>query len=435
MAATRNKKRAIIFKALNALINGIFTGTDIKLKDLVKMMAEVAKDTPTYGSARERDFRELTPLFARLFAYDNKRFFVYKAISDPNKIGYLSCRQYSKFCRAKKNWHKVGLAGSMLSTYEQSFLEQNGTMASPYKLLKRAFKENADNTRFLSRFFPLEEDKKTTKNEKALIDLCDAMMQLNTGIEFVPASIQECYDLDFHGSNIAGSSNRACTNSCMHGKKVGAFYEAFGAEGRMIYCNGQPVGRFLIWKRPEWKKGVIDRMYVRGEYMKDALAALDSQYPDSEWDKYPHPRVDEDAERRLVPLVHPEKLQEETETPYIDTFAMLVKSKATNKYFLANYYPGSSSRDNKDITYLEELRRTSTQHHLCNCPDCGEVFWSHDPDNSRGLGPRHKLYCKGYNAKTKEIQAYLEVFRRNINMIMEARAYANRGETQSLFEI
>ncbi len=432
---TTNEKRTIIFKALDHFVNGIFNGVDISIKDLVKMMAEVAAEVPTYGLACQRDFRELTPLFARLFAYDNKHYYVYKAIQDPNKIGFLSCRQYTKFYRAKKNWHKAGIAGSLLSTYEQAFLEENGTMASPYKLMKRAFKENAERTRFLGRFFPLKEDKKTTANERQLIELCDTMMQLNTGIEFVPASIQECYDLDFHGSNIAGSSNRACTNSCMHGKKVGAFYEAFGAEGRMIYCHGQPVGRFLIWKRPEWKKGVIDRMYVHGEYMKDALAALDSQFPDSEWEKYPHPRVDENSEQRLVPLDHPEKLTEDTETPYIDTFANLVKNIHTNKYYLANFYPNSRSLDKGQLKYLEELRHTSTSHHMCNCPDCHEVFWSHDGSNPVVFGPRHKLYCKGFVPKTKEIKAYLDAFRRNINNIQEATNNAIRIERQSIFEI
>ena len=432
---TAEEKRRIIFKALDAYINGVYVGVSLELKDLVKIMAEASKDMPCYGVARERDFRELTPLFARLFAFNNKHYYVYKAISDPNKLGFLSCRQYTRFCWLKKIWHKSGWAGSSLSNMEKQFLENNGTMASPYKMLKRAFKENAENTRFLSRFFPLEADGKTTRNEKALIEICDAAMQLNTGIEIVPASIQECYDLDFHGSNIAGSNNRACTNSCMHGRKVGPFYEAFGAEGRMIYCHGQPVGRFLLWnKLPGWKKGVIDRMYVRGEYMNDALAALDSMYPDSEWEKYPFTRTNTGADFLMVPLSHPEKLTEDTETPYIDTFAHLWKDTATGKYFLSNR-DWVDSRSPKTGQELEELRRTSTQHHMCNCPDCHEVFWSHDTTNANTLGPRHKLYCKGYTPKTKEIAAYLEVFRRHVQEIQEARAYARRGELKSIFEI
>lgn len=432
MALKNKDNREIIHKCLEVFVDG----AEVNTKNLVKLMAEASKDIPCYGKARERDFRELTPLFARLFAFNNKHFFVYKAISDPNKLGFLSCRQYTKFCLLKKIWAKRGYAGSGLSGLEQEFLERNGTMASPYKMLKRAFKENPENTRFLSRYFPLAEDKKTTKNEKKLIELCDAAMQLNTGIEIVPASIQECYDLDFHGSSILGSSNRACTNSCMHGRKVGAFYEAFGAEGRMIYCHGQPVGRFLLWnKQPGWKKGVIDRMYVRGEYMNDALAALDSMFPDSEWEKYPYTRTSADADCLYIPLSHPEKLQEHTDTPYIDTFAFLWKDVATGKYFLSNRdflegkgYP-SSYRE------LDELRRTSTKHHLCNCPDCHEVFWSNDPTAANSFGPTHKLYCKGYIPKTKEIKTYLEIFRKHVKSIQEAQAYARTGEIKSIFEV
>ena len=100
-------------------------------KPLVKMMAEVSKDYPHYGIANEVDFRELTPLFERIFAFNNKHFYIYKAISDPNKIGSLSCKQYRKLESLKKIWIRNGIAGRRFHEMVDNFMSQYGTMASP----------------------------------------------------------------------------------------------------------------------------------------------------------------------------------------------------------------------------------------------------------------------------------------------------------------
>lgn len=422
----------------------LFVNTDLMVDDntakeaLVHKMAEISKNYQAYGKAEERDFRELTPLFARLFAFNNKYYYVYKAISDPNKIGYLSKRQYFLFNIKKAIWRMRGYAGSNFSHEEENFLSRNGMMASPYKMLKRSFKDNAENSRFLARFFPLE-DKKTV-NEDKLIALCDAMMQLNTGIQFVPCSVQDCYDLDFHGSNIAGSSSRACTNSCMHGKKVGNFYEGFGAEGRMIYANGRPVGRFLYWPMEgKEKKGYVDRLYVRGEYMNDALAALDREFPDTDYWKYPYLRTSNDAPIILWPIKNPEKFLKDAKSPYIDTFAYLIKNVSTGEYALSNRHYFEDVPGMQDYRYLYEMRSTSIRYLMTTCEYCNHVYWSGDTINSRINinGSKHKLYCKGYVPRTKELQGYVNILRNNANILLEAEHNGTRAasERKLVFQI
>jgi len=391
-------------------------------KPLVTMMAAASKYYPHYGIANEVDFRELTPLFERVFAFNNKHFYIYKAISDPNKIGSLSCKQYRKLESLKKIWIRNGIAGRRFHEMVDSFMSQYGTMASPYKLLKRAFKENKENTRFIARFFPLEEDGKTTHNEQALIRLCDAMMCFNTGVEIRDATIQECYDLDFHGSNINGSGRRHCANSCMYGKKVGAFYDAFGAHGKMVYYRGRPVGRFLLWDLPNGKQ-YVDRLYVRGEYINEVLAKIDSEFTDDKCLKYPELR-ERPAEYGVmaIKLKNPDSLMTSPSTPYIDTFAYLHRRTETNEYYLSNM-----SNLGSEFRYIDTLRTTSTPRRMKCCPHCKHTYWSGDSIAGEiTKGNRHKLYCTGYQPRTRELKAYLDIFRKYAPKLEVATTYAER---------
>ena len=426
----RDELRQYVHEGLRAFIHDAYT---VNTNELILGMSRLSETYPRYGIANEVDFRELTPLFERLFAFNNKHYYIYKAIDDPNKIGSLSCKQYKKLKELKTLWAKRGIAGSRLHGYINSFMSENGTMASPYKLLKRAFKENPEQTRFLGRFFPLAKDKKTTVNEDKLIKLCDFMMRSNTNVEIQDASIQECYNLDFCGSNINGSGTRHATNSCMHGKKVGAFYDAFGAHGKMVYYRGQPVGRFLIWDLPDGKK-YIDRLYIRGEYINEALAKIDEEYPSEQYYKYPYLR-DNREKPFVIKLTHPEQLKSSPETPYIDTFAYLYRKRDTGEYYLSNTSYLDADNDDHKYIYLDHLRRVSNGRHMCTCEHCNSTWWQGDSSlGSKPSGPRHKLYCSGYIPRTKELRAYLEIFRKNMKNL-SIQGDENASKRKFIFEI
>lgn len=401
-------------------------------QSIVRMMAAVSKDYQPYGIAHEIDFSEMTPLFARLFAYDNKHYFVYKAISNPNKIGFLSRKQYMKYKHLQDYCDMNGISGSAFSSRMEAFLESNGTMASPYKLLKRSFKENSKNSKFLGRFFPLAEDKKTTRNEDKLIELCDTMMQLENGVEIQDASVQDCYDLDFHGSNIAGSSERCATNSCMHGKKVGHFYDAFGVHGKMVYYKGRPVGRFLLWDLPDGKK-YIDRLYVRGEYMNEVLAKIDEMYTEEDgYLKYPCLR-NSNAPVYMIKLSNPEFVTDNRppQTPYIDTFGALFRDMDTGEYLLCNR---SDGRVDGKYVFVSGMRSVHTNYKFTGCPYCKELYWSGETGRQGSTASQsvHKLYCAGYKPRAKELQDYLEIFRKNMPLIREA---SNARTRNVVFEV
>ena len=50
-----------------------------------------------YGLAEEKDFGDLADVLASLCSYNNKQYYIYRAISDSNKIGFLSRKQYLKW--------------------------------------------------------------------------------------------------------------------------------------------------------------------------------------------------------------------------------------------------------------------------------------------------------------------------------------------------
>ena len=401
---------------------------------IVRQMNLVAKSYEPFGKVDLLDFRDLSPLFARIFAFDNKHYFIYKAIDNPNKIGFLSRRQYYALKMYKESLHRQGTGGSTFSRLVEAFLSKNGTMASPYKLIKRAFKENAENLRFMSKFFRLLPDKKTTRNEDKLIRLCDAMMQLENGIEIKDSTVQECYDLDFHGSHIEGSSERCATNSCMHGKKVGRFYDSFGAHGKMVYYRGKPVGRFLMWDLSDGKK-YIDRLYVRGEYMNEALAKIDELYDDKQYIKYPALRQN-NAPLYLIEMSHPEVLDEEVpDTPYIDTFGNLIKHSLSGKYYLCNKNVLNPKLNGK-YKYIGGMRNLGTPHRMKSCEACHTVFWTGDNVSGAAINSnRHKLYCKGYLPRTKELQDYLIIFRKYVSLLNLEEQNATTESTESTEDV
>jgi len=385
----------------------------VDIKELVRQMNIRAESQEQYGVANQVDFRELTPLFAALFAYDNKRFYIYKAISDPTKIGYLSRRQYIHMQWYIKKLQKQGIGGSSFVNSMDNYLKDIGTMASPYRLIKRAFKENP-NARYLARFFPLGPDKKTTQNEELLIEICNTMMNNSTAIEFHEASVQECYDLRF-SDHISGSGNRYATNSCMCGKHVGGFYEAFGAKGMMVYWHGVPVGRFLFWTLPNGEQ-YVDRLYIRESLANDTLAEIDRQFPKAH--KYPVLRDSSgNSKQVMIPLVNPSVFEVDWSIPYVDTFGSLMFKDG--QYFLSNF-----SDQNNGYKYVTGLRSTSSSQRFKSCPYCKQLMYTGNYTSNNDIySSRHKLYCKGYIPRAFKDRACIDIFRNSVSSFKELAKY------------
>lgn len=367
-------------------------------EEMAKRIAEKFTDSDTaYGLASKRDFGEFAPAFANLFAHNNKQYYIYKAISDSTKIGYLSRRQYYTLCLKIKCWNTC-CSSSGRESRVLEFLSERGTMASPYKLLKRSFKENP-RSKFLARFFPLKEDKKTTENEKVLIDLCDTLMRSKTNITIEAADINDCYAVQL-ADDYSASGNRFATSSCMYNFPVGKFYEAFGAEGRIVYERGKPIGRFLLWNLPDGKQ-YVDRLYVQAHGYEDALAEIDKQFPNAI--KYPFLRDNCRTHRYLLPIKNKELLLKDIpRTPYLDTFCSLVR--IAGQYFLSNGDDGNTG------VYVETLHNVSTGKHFCSCPHCQQMYWMGDSamDASK---KEHLLMCTSYKPRQKKLQEMLAIYR------------------------
>lgn len=307
-------------------------------------------------------FTQFMGLFARLFAYDNKHYFVYKAISNPNKIGYLSRKQYMKFILSQRKGES-----------RDNYLQNHGWMASPYKLLKQAFKENPEKTKWIRQVVGDDEQK--------LIKFCDYIMQSNTGLEIVEADIDECYAVPLDSGNHAGE--RFATWSCMRGKKVGGFYKAFGAKGYIVKKNGDSVGRFLVWPLPDGKE-YVDRLYIQSRYAEDALAEIDRKWPDAQ--KYPN-FPDTDVK---IPMVDPDAASG-VYGPYLDSFRNVgrdqIKEGEEIKYYLVRGY---------NQVFDSTMNTTKGTKRFKKCPHCGRITFSDDPSNNFS---EHKWICEKFKPR------------------------------------
>lgn len=413
----RDSNRGYIYTALANWVHNNFPDNAKKqLADAIKQKF-IADDT-SYGLASEKDFGEYAIIFSNLFAHNNKQYYIYKAISDSNKVGYLSRRQYYKLCLKEKIWNKIYGSGSRDANVTE-FLAKNGTMASPYKLLKRAFKENP-RAKFLAYFFPLLEDKKTTQNEGVLIALCDLLMRNKTNITIEPASVDECYKVKLT-DDYGGSGERFATSSCMYNYPVGRFYEAFGAEGRIVYERGKPIGRFILWTFPDGKQ-YVDRLYVQGHGHEDALAEIDKQYPNAY--KYPELR-DNSRIKYLVPLKDESAFRvakDKPQVPYVDTFSNLIRFDG--KYYLCNC---DEPPVGKWVSSLYDVRGTRN---FSACPHCGQLYWSGDTEMD-AANKNHLLLCTAYKPRQKKLQEMIQIYR---NFMNNGGAYDATTKT-ALFEI
>lgn len=347
-----------------------------------------------YGIASTDDFGTSDRTVARLFAYDNKHFYVYKAISNPNKLGYLSRKQYYKGLLLQKNAKKQGKAFDV-----KEYLKTTGTMASPFKLLKQAFKENREATKFLSARFPLQEDGKL-KYENTLIMITNQLLRINLSeYKFVETSIDECYDLDFGYSSFAASGPRHNSTSCMRHHKVGGFYNNLPVIGYMVKKDGENIGRFLYWTLPDGKH-YVDRLYVKGDYAADVLQKIDKDFADDY--KYNVTSYITLAEY-IIPFKSYDNMKPGGAFPWIDTFSFLLKKDG-------NYYLSSERQEGYvTVDRLHDTSETNFSMGFSETVCCHKRYWK--KENSAYSGTAHKLYCEKYTPRSKKDRALLALFR------------------------
>lgn len=363
---------------------------------LINSICNERKSIEPYGYASISDFSDSNRTVARLFAYDNKHFYVYKAISNPNKLGYLSRKQYYKFLllqrQAKKN----------SKTFDaKEYLKTTGTMASPFKLLKQAFKENREATKFLSAWFPLQEDGKL-KHEDTLIMITNQLLRINLSeYKFVETPIDECYDLDFGYSSFEASGPRHNSSSCMRHHKVGGFYNNLPVIGYMVKKNGENIGRFLYWTLPDGKH-YVDRLYVvKGDYAADVLNKIDKDFAND----YKYHVTDESVlSQYIIPFKSYENMKPGSPFPWIDTFSYLLK-KGNDYYLSICYQDGYITVDRMHDTSNANFSKGFSETTCCH-----KRYWK--TESYIYGGNDHKLYCENYKPRAKKDRELLALFRK-----------------------
>lgn len=363
---------------------------------LINSICNERKSIEPYGYASISDFSDSNRTVARLFAYDNKHFYVYKAISNPNKLGYLSRKQYYKFLllqrQAKKN----------SKTFDaKEYLKTTGTMASPFKLLKQAFKENREATKFLSAWFPLQEDGKL-KHEDTLIMITNQLLRINLSeYKFVETPIDECYDLDFGYSSFEASGPRHNSSSCIRHHKVGGFYNNLPVIGYMVKKNGENIGRFLYWTLPDGKH-YVDRLYVvKGDYAADVLNKIDKDFAND----YKYHVTDESVlSQYIIPFKSYENMKPGSPFPWIDTFSYLLK-KGNDYYLSICYQDGYITVDRMHDTSNANFSKGFSETTCCH-----KRYWK--TESYIYGGNNHKLYCENYKPRAKKDRELLALFRK-----------------------
>jgi hypothetical protein len=385
---TSEPDRKNLINAMKANYGGIF--------EIINSICGEQNSIEPYGIASVEDFGISFRTVARLFAYDNKHYYVYKAISNPNKLGYLSRKQYYKGLLLQKNARKQGKIFDA-----KEYLKTTGTMASPFKLLKQAFKENREATKFLSAWFPLQEDGKL-KHEDTLIMITNQLLRINLSeYKFVETPIDECYDLDFGYSSFEASGPRHNSSSCMRHHKVGGFYNNLPVIGYMVKKNGENIGRFLYWTLPDGKH-YVDRLYVvKGDYAADVLNKIDKDFAND----YKYHVTDVSVlSQYVIPFKSYENMKPGSPFPWIDTFSYLLKKG--NDYYL-------SIRDQNGYTTVDIMHDTSNANFSKGFSEttcCHKRYWKTE-SNIYG-GNNHKLYCEKYTPRAKKDRELLALFRK-----------------------
>lgn len=349
------------------------------MRDLYLRMNE----KPVYGLAEKKDFGKLANLLASLCAYNNKQYYIYRAISDSNKIGFLSRKQYLRWRLIDKKQGKDAA---------DNYKRNCGRMITLYKMLANATEENTY-AKFL-KAFSLFGDKQKDMFEKFseyIINITNTV-----GYDIVPCSVQEAYDLPlrqlYHErGRCVGSGSRFAVTSCMENHKIASFYEGFGAQAYKVTVDGVDIGRFLTWKTNKGRT-MVDRLYCNGYEAPRVLTAMENKFgKDAIY--YPFPALPADE---YIEMKEPSKFKIGGDSPYIDSMRRLYMNQEKNAVYLSNsLIEGKSFLSNS--THPERFK-------ICKC---GKILF-------KGQVVEHELTCPlcvKKKRKVKEIPEILKLYK------------------------
>lgn len=395
--------------------------------DSLKLRFEYA--SMPYGLASEKDFGEYVNVISKIFAYDNKHYYIYRAVSDSNKFGYLSRKQYYKLQLLLKK------DGGVTPTDEfiRNFCEIYGTMASPAKLMKRAVIDNPDIKFFQQQFRVLDAHEGRLGNENILTELAQVLSASTMPLKLVISDIQDCYDIELP-DGYERSDKRFCTHSCMEHNHVGPFYDSFPVKGVSVWSQGKAVGRFLLWDLPDGKQ-YVDRLYVRAAFAKTALATIDKNYPDAI--KYPaltdKDEFDGDRSKQeayIIKIKDVNRFIASDRYPWIDTFAHLKRNQRTGEYVLSNSRKDRYIDANGDVYVFVKTFRGLSPRNVHLCPHCGMLLL--DDIDKQNSGIMHSLrYCHDYNPTGRKEKMVIDIVKRYLKST-EEREYGTGTKKDEL---
>ena len=349
-------------------------------KTAIKHLVNKVKELPIYGKADKNDFGNAADVIACLCAYNDKQYYLYKAISDPNKIGYLSRKQYRKLCLI-----------DMDKTQREEFLAANGRMVTLYKLLARAVEENK-----YAKFLKVFKEQCVTLDEAKDYFESFAKTLHNSGTQALveECSIQEAYDLPLRAIHEAryggGSGERFAVTSCMEGNKCQQYYEAFGAKAYKVKVDGLWVGRFLVWETSKGKT-YIDRLYCNARDAHEALAAIESKFGTGDDVVYYPCRIDQDDYVKCKDI---SKLGFNMFSPYVDSF-FVFKYKENDKLCFLQQSNGS---------IVADFVHTSRHPPLVKICTCGAMLRNNSNDRL------HEYICPHSELKLRHKKDFVRIY-------------------------
>lgn len=376
------RERLILYDYLfrGAVLGGIKSIRRAHYKKALPHFIEKFKYLPKYGLANYKDFGETADAIACLCAYNDKQYYLYKAVGDKTKIGYLSRKQYRKFI------HKVN------DEDKEEWLKNNGRMVSLYKLLNRAIDENKY-ARLLNVFRmgkQINDDiKKVRFEEFAML-----LHNYNNGCVISECTIQEAYDMDLISLENErgygrGSGERYATRSCMQGMNCEPYYKAFGAKAFKVNIQGVDVGRFLVWETAKGKT-YVDRLYCNGADAEEALTEIEKKFGDEDVVYYPS-RIDDDDYVKCLDI---EAMGEDTYKPYVDSFKIMLYRKKERLLFL--------QQSAATLPYDNYVSSGSYHPHLKFCK-CGELLLN----NNKKL---HDFICPFSTVKLRQKKDFVRIY-------------------------
>lgn len=323
-----------------------------------------------YGKASEIDFPNSGRQLANLICYNDKQYYCYKDLENPNLIGYFSRKQYYKFSLRIKKMKQTGAREQTINNFITDYSLRYGTKASLERLLKRATESNPK-ARFLKRV--------SRAGDGALLRrIAKEFLTETAPLRIMPCeSAQEAYDIIFKTTTYGSGKNYA-VKSCMQLHKVGEFYDKVGAKAYIIYKGGEKIGRFLVWKMANGKI-YVDRLYIQGEFAEAATSLLKKTFVNAEF-------YGEDFPSSYIKIPDGIFSEYQIEFPYIDTF-----------FYLKGGFMGS-----RLLPYQAKggllVRNISRHEQFACCPFCGRSF-------VLGYGYfEHLRICKTIKNKTKNFK-------------------------------